>query len=423
MPGRIVGHPPMLPARCGYLKWANGLHHSCCTPVLPNIEMHDVPLSEVYARMVPLDRLLKYAVDNGVSDVHLKVGAPPSMRVNGELQHIPGAPRLKPEDIDGIVLALTNNLPKRREEFAEHGETDLAYSVAGLGRFRVNVFRQRGSASVVMRYVPGDVPMLEDLGLPPVVQRLAEEDRGIVLVTGTTGSGKSTTLAAMINHINHTMSRHVVTIEDPIEFLHRDVKSIINQREIGVDTATFQSALRRLLRQDPDAIMIGEIRDAETMETALHAAETGHLVFSTLHTLNSTETINRIIGLFPPHMQQQTRAMLAGTLKGIISQRLVPKADGSGRAPALEVLVVTNRARDMILDPAETGRIEEVVKDGEYDGMQTFDQALFGLVTSGQVSLDEAMRAATSRHDFKLMLEAGSARRTAEQFEDTLKVA
>ncbi len=385
--------------------------------------MHSVRTSEVLQRMVPLDRLLTYAVENGVSDVHLKVGAPPSMRVNGSLNPIPGAPRLRPDDIDHIVQALTANLPKRREEFAEQGETDLAYSVAGLGRFRVNVFRQRGSASVVMRYVPGDVPLLDDLNMPQVVKRLAEEDRGIVLVTGTTGSGKSTTLAAMINHINHTMNRHVVTIEDPIEFLHRDVRSIINQREIGVDTETFATALRRVLRQDPDAIMIGEIRDAETMETALHAAETGHLVFSTLHTLNSMETINRVIGLFPPHMQQQTRAMLAGTLKGIISQRLVPRADGQGRVPALEVLVVTNRARDMILDPAETGRIEEVVKDGEYDGMQTFDQALFALVKSGDVSLDEAMRAATSRHDFKLMLEAGAARRTADQFEETLKVA
>ena len=385
--------------------------------------MHCVRPSEVLHRMVPLDRLLKYAVDIGVSDVHLKVGAPPSMRVNGSLDAIPGAPRLKPDDIDHIVSVLTQNLPQRRDEFAAQGETDLAYSIAGLGRFRVNVFRQRGSASVVMRYVPGNVPLLDDLNMPQVVKRLAEEDRGIVLVTGTTGSGKSTTLAAMINHINHTMNRHVVTIEDPIEFLHKDVRSIINQREIGVDTDTFATALRRVLRQDPDAIMIGEIRDAETMETALHAAETGHLVFSTLHTLNSTETINRVIGLFPPHMQQQTRAMLAGTLKGIISQRLVPKADGQGRVPALEVLVVTNRARDMILDPAETGRIEEVVKDGEYDGMQTFDQALFALVKSGDVSLDEAMRAATSRHDFKLMLEAGAARRTADQFEETLKVA
>lgn len=363
--------------------------------------------------MIPLDRLLVYAIDHGASDVHLKVGAAPGLRLDGALMSVPGAPVLDAATMDALVLELTAAIPKRLEEFRERGETDLSYATPDGARFRVNVFRQRGVASVVMRLVPDNVPPIEDLGLPPVVARLADEHRGIVVVTGTTGSGKSTTLASMIDHINRRSRRHIVTIEDPIEFLHPDKNSIVNQREVGVDTADFAAALRRVLRQDPDVIMIGEIRDAETMETALHASETGHLVFSTLHTLNATETINRMIGLFPPHMQQQARAMIAGTLRGIISQRLVPKV-GGGRVAAVEVLVTTGRARDMITNPEETGRIAEVIADGEYDGMQTFDQALFKLVTDGTVTLDDAMRSATSRQDFKLMLEAGTARRTPE---------
>jgi twitching motility protein PilT len=255
------------------------------------------------------------------------------------------------------------------------------------------------------------VLLIADLGLPPVVARLAEEERGIVFVTGTTGSGKTSTLAAMIDRINRRMHKHIVTIEDPIEILHADRRSLINQREVGQDTDSFSDALRRVMRQDPDVIMIGEIRDLVTIETALNAAETGHLVLSTMHTLDAVETVNRAIGFFPLHQQQQVRAMLAGTLRGIISQRLVPRADGTGRVPAVEVLVSTGRARDMILDPDQTGRLHEVIREGEFYGMQTFDQSLFGHVKTGVVSIDDAMRSASSPHDFKLMLDAGSARR------------
>jgi twitching motility protein PilT len=280
----------------------------------------------------------------------------------------------------------------------------------------VNIFRQRGSVSIVLRVVPFKVMSVEDLQLPPAVANLADEERGIVLVTGTTGSGKSTTLAAMIDRINRTSHKHVVTIEDPIEMLHVDRGSLINQREVGLDTESFASALRRVLRQDPDVIMIGEIRDLVTMETALSAAETGHLVLSTMHTLDATETVNRAIGFFPLHQQQQVRAMLAGTLRGVISQRLVRTADGHGRVPACEVMITTGRARDMILNADDTGRLSEVIRDGEFYGMQTFDQSLFDHVTAGRVPLSAAMDAASSPHDFKLMLDAGAARRNSEQY-------
>ena len=366
--------------------------------------------------MIPLESLLRYAVEHSASDIHLKVGSPPVVRVDGALVHVPGTPKLTPAELEKVAMELTEHVPIRRDELRDKGETDLAFPFRGVGRFRVNIFRQRGSASVVMRLVPNAIPELESLGLPDVVRTLAEEERGIVLVTGTTGSGKSTTMASMIDHLNRNHNRHVLTIEDPIEFLHSDRRSIINQREIGNDTDDFSTALRRLLRQDPDVIMIGEIRDAETIETALNAAETGHMVLSTLHTLNATETINRIIGLFPPHLQQQVRSMLASTLRGVISQRLVPRIDGTGRLAAVEVLVTTGRARDMILDPAETSRIHEVIREGEYDGMQSYDQALYNLVMKGLVSVDEAMRAATSKHDFKLMLDAKASRRDTSQY-------
>ena len=367
--------------------------------------------------MIPLESLLRYAVEHSASDIHLKVGSPPVVRIDGALIHVPGTPKLTPAELEKVSMELTEHVPVRRDELRDNGETDLAFPFRGVGRFRVNIFRQRGSASVVMRLVPNTIPELESLGLPEVVRTLAEEERGIVLVTGTTGSGKSTTMASMIDHLNRNHNRHVLTIEDPIEFLHSDKRSIINQREIGNDTEDFSTALRRLLRQDPDVIMIGEIRDAETIETALNAAETGHMVLSTLHTLNATETINRIIGLFPPHLQQQVRAMLASTLRGVISQRLVPRIDGTGRLAAVEVLVTTGRARDMILDPAETSRIHEVIREGEYDGMQSYDQALYNLVMKGLVSVDEAMRAATSKHDFKLMLDAKASRRDTSQYD------
>jgi twitching motility protein PilT len=358
-----------------------------------------------------LEHVLREAVARGASDVHLKVPAPPVVRVDGSLRPLPGFGPLTPRDTERFLAEIVARNPDRAAEFARRGEADLSHSIAGLSRFRVNAFRQRGAVSLVFRVVPGRVLAIADLGLPPVVAKLAEEERGIVLVTGTTGSGKTSTLAAMIDRINRGMHKHIVTVEDPIEILHADRRSLINQREVGQDTDSFADALRRVMRQDPDVIMIGEIRDLTTMETALNAAETGHLVLSTMHTLDAVETVNRAIGFFPLHQQQPVRAMLAGTLRGIISQRLVPRADGSGRVPAVEALVTTGRARDMILDPEQTGRLHEVIRDGEYYGMQTFDQSLFGHVKAGVVSVDDAMRAASSPHDFKLMLEAGAARR------------
>jgi twitching motility protein PilT len=293
-------------------------------------------------------------------------------------------------------------------EFESENEVDFSYAVEGLGRFRVNAFRQRGSVSIVMRAIPVVIKSVDELGLPEVVTSLAEEERGILLLTGTTGSGKSTTLAAMLDHMNRSMHKHIVTIEDPIEFLHRDRNSIINQREVGADTASFKRALRRVLRQDPDTILIGEMRDEETVHTALSAAETGHLVLSTLHTVDASETINRIIDFFPPHQQQQARAMIAGTLKGIVSQRLVPTADGNGRVACCEILVMTGRVHDMILDPKLTGQLPEVIAEGSYYGMQTFDQHLLQHLHAGRVTMEDAMRVATSPHDFKLMVAAAS---------------
>ena len=296
-------------------------------------------------------------------------------------------------------------------EFAEEREVDFAYAIDGTGRFRVNAFHQRGAISIVCRAIPFNIRTIEELSLPPVIRELAEEERGIILVTGTTGSGKSTTLAAMIDHMNENFSRHIVTIEDPIEFLHRDKRSILNQREVGQDTHSFKRALRRVLRQDPDVILIGEMRDEETVHTALSAAETGHLVLSTVHTVDAPETINRVIDFFPPHMHQQVRAMLAGTLKGVVSQRLVRSTAG-GRVATCEILRMTGRVKDMIMDPEQTGRLPEVIAEGGYYGMQTFDQALFDHVKAGRVSIEEASRAATSPHDFKLLLAADGRRGT-----------
>jgi twitching motility protein PilT len=363
-----------------------------------------------------LGALLAHAVERGGSDLHLKVPSRPIIRINGVLVQIPGYETLRPEHTARFAAELLRGNEAKRTEFEDCGETDLSHTREGLGRFRVNIFRQRGSISLVLRVVPFKVLSVEDLELPAVVGRLADEERGVVLVTGTTGSGKSTTLAAMIDRINRTSHKHVVTIEDPIEMLHIDRGSLINQREVGMDTESFQSALRRVLRQDPDVIMIGEIRDLTTMETALSAAETGHLVLSTMHTLDATETVNRAIGFFPLHQQQQVRAMLAGTLRGIISQRLVRTADGNGRVPACEVLVSTGRAKDMIMNGSETGRLSEVIREGEFYGMQTFDQSLFDHVTAGRVTLAAAMEAASSPHDFKLMLDAGASRREAAQY-------
>jgi len=350
-----------------------------------------------------IDNALCSLVADGGSDLHLKVQNRPQTRIDGELCPIEGSELLTPEDTEVAVSTMLHD-PLKLKELAEEYEVDFSYSISGVARFRVNAFRQRGALSLVARAIPHSIRSVSDLMLPPVITELSDEERGIILLTGTTGSGKSTTLAAMIDHINRNHSKHIVTIEDPIEFLHVDKRSIINQREVGMDTLSFKRALRRVLRQDPDVILIGEMRDEETVHTALSAAETGHLVLSTVHTVDAAETVNRIIDFFPPHMEGQIRAMLAGTLKGVISQRLVRSTDG-GRVATCEVLRMTGRVRDMIMDPAQTGRLTEVVSEGAYYGMQTFDQALFDHVKAGRVDVDQAMKAATSPHDFKLLLQ------------------
>jgi twitching motility protein PilT len=355
--------------------------------------------------MFNIESALRQVVELDGSDLHVKVGSPPIVRVDGHLRPLEGAEPLRPEDTERSLEMILRE-EKLRKEFAEVGEADFAYAIRGLSRFRVNAFRQRGSVSIACRVIPFQVKTIEELMLPDVVRELAEEPRGIILLTGTTGSGKSTTLAAMIDHMNSTRSRHIVTLEDPIEYLHRDKESIINQREVGVDTESFARAMRRVLRQDPDVILIGEMRDEETVRTALSAAETGHLVLSTLHTLDATETINRIIDFFPPHLQQQARVMLASTLKAAISQRLVPRANGEGRIACAEILVSTGRVEDLILNPQETGKISEVIAEGSFYGMQTFDQALLAYVMDDVITEAVALEYASSRHDFKLMLDA-----------------
>jgi twitching motility protein PilT len=368
--------------------------------------------------MFDVQSALRALVEAGGSDLHLKVPSPPLIRVDGELRPLPGTAPLTPADTAGVIESLLAD-PARRAEFDR--EADFAYAIPGLARFRINAFRQRGSISLVCRAIPFGIKSVDELDLPQVLKEIAAEERGIVLVTGTTGSGKSTTLAAMINQINETSHKHVVTIEDPIEFLHQDKKSIVNQREIGQDTESFNHALRRVLRQDPDVILIGEMRDEETVRTALSAAETGHLVFSTLHTVDAHEAINRIIDFFPPHEQKQARSMLAGTLKGIVSQRLVPGASGQGRVAACEVLRMTGRVRDMIVDADQTGQLPGVIAEGEYYGMQTFDQALFGHLKAGRVALADAVRSASSPHDFKLLVAAEGRRGTT--MDDVVRAA
>ncbi|MGI8909305.1 MAG: type IV pilus twitching motility protein PilT, partial [Rubrobacteraceae bacterium] len=351
-----------------------------------------------------VDELASKMVTSSGSDLHLKVGAAPMIRVHGELGPLEGQEVLRPADTEGILREIIPD--KMVESFEEEGEADFSYAIAGVGRFRVNAFRQRGSISIVMRFIPFGIPKFEDLGLPEAIKTLAFEERGIILVTGTTGSGKSTTLASMLNLVNRTMSKHIVTIEDPIEFLHRDDKCLINQREVGTDTASFARALKRVLRQDPDIILVGEIRDSESAQIALSAAETGHLVLSTLHTLDATETVNRMIDLFPPHERAQVRTMLAGTLRGIIGQRLIRTRGGKGRAAACEVMVTTGRIQDFILDPKQTGQIQEAISEGEYYGMQTFDQALLKLVEEERVDYEEALKAASRQQDFRLMVQS-----------------
>ena len=358
--------------------------------------------------MFDIDSALRTLIERGGSDLHIKVGVPPTARLHGELAPIEGYQPLEPKDTEQAFHDMAE--VRSLTEFEECGEADFSYSMKGLSRFRVNAFKQRGSISIVCRAIPFDIRSVDDLGLPPVVTKLAEEQRGIILVTGTTGSGKSTTLAAMIDHINRTRTDHVVTLEDPIEYLHPDKNSIINQREVGSDTESFARAMRRVLRQDPDVILIGEMRDEETVRTALSAAETGHLVLSTVHTLDATETINRIVDFFPPHQQHQARVMLAATLRGAIAQRLVPDVTGDGRVPASEILVVTGRVQDLIMNPEETGKITEVIGEGEYYGMRTFDQSLMHYVMEGKVAESVALEFASNPHDFKLMLAAGGQR-------------
>src|SRR5215218_5202813 len=332
--------------------------------------------------MFDLDAALRRVIESDGSDLHLKVPSPPLIRRHGSLEPIPGAQPLSPEDTEEVLARLLKDKDKLAE-FAQEHEVDFSFGVPGLARFRVNAFQQRGVISVVCRAVPHEIKTIDQLGLPGVISEIADEERGIILLTGTTGSGKSSTLAAIIDQINRTTAKHIVTIEDPIEFLHRDQRSIINQREVGTDTNSFSRALRRVLRQDPDVILVGEMRDEETVATALSAAETGHLVLSTLHTLDAPETINRIIDFFPPHQSQQVRAMLAGTVKAVISQRLVRTADESGRVACCEILRSTSRVKDMIMNPEETARLTDAIQEGGFYGMQTFDQALLEHVREG----------------------------------------
>jgi twitching motility protein PilT len=348
--------------------------------------------------------LLKIAVERKASDLHLKVGSHPVLRIDGDLVSLVELKRLMQEDTIAMGFSMMNARQKQR--FKDEFEIDIAYSVPGLGRFRCNIFQQRGTVGLVLRVIPGRILSIRELLLPPVLERICEEQRGLVLCTGTTGSGKSTTLAAMIDYINGLESDHIVTIEDPIEFLHRDKKAIVNQRELDVDTRGFSVALRSALRQDPDVILVGEMRDYETIETALLAAETGHLVFSTLHTLDATETVNRIIAVFPPHHQKQIRIQLAQVLKAVISLRLMPRADGIGRVPAAEVMMVTPYIRECIENKEKTKYIREQIALGTSQyGMQTFDQSLFYLYKGGLITLEEAQKQASNPDEFRLRLQ------------------
>ena len=350
-----------------------------------------------------LDAILLRAVGLGASDVHLKVGQPPVVRKDGELVHVAELDALGDAELEVVLAHVTSSHPARREQFEATGELDLAYSSPDLPRFRVNGFRQRGSISFAFRAIPDRIPGYGELHLPPGVGRLANEQRGLVLVTGATGSGKTTTLAAMLDEINRTRSQHIVTIEDPIEVLHRDQKCIVNQREVGLDTESFGQALRRVLRQDPDVILIGELRDAETAQVALQAAESGHLVFSTLHTLDAPETVGRLVEFFPPEKQAQVISILAGVLRGVVSQRLLPRL-GGGRIPAVEVMVNNARIAELIRE-RRTEEIGDAIADGEFFEMQTFAMALLDLVLSGLVDRETAANAATNRHDFEIALD------------------
>src|SRR5437870_1886945 len=350
-----------------------------------------------------IDDLLRVACESKASDLHCKVGNYPYLRVDGELSSLTQFPRISSEDMLNMAFSMMTN--RQKQKFKEETELDMAYGVAGLGRFRVNVFQQRGNVGMVLRVIPTKIRTLDELFMPKVLDKICEERRGIALVTGTTGSGKSTTLAAMIDRVNSSRTDHIITIEDPIEFLHRDKKGFVNQREVGVDTTSFGAALRASLREDPDLILVGEMRDLETIQTALLAAETGHMVFSTLHTVDAAETIQRIIAVFPPPEQKQIRLQMASTLKAIISQRLVRKSDEVGSVPAVEILIATAFVRDCIINPDKTRLIREAIAAGTSQyGMQTFDQSLFDLYQAGLITYEEALLNASNPDDFKLRL-------------------
>jgi len=351
--------------------------------------------------VLDINNLLRASSAYKASDLHIKVGNPPVLRVDGKLHPIPNTRRVTQEDVMKIGFSVLSDAQK--EKFKRQNEIDIAYSVPGLGRFRVNVFQQRGTIGLVFRLIPVKILTIGELTLPPVLATMSLRPRGLILVTGTTGSGKSTTLAAMLHHVNQNRTAHIITVEDPIEYLHRDVKSIVNQREVGSDTLSFGAALKSALRQDPDVIMVGEMRDFETIETALVAAETGHLVLSTVHTVDATETVNRIISVFPPYQQKQIRLQLAGVLQGIISMRLVPRSDGKGRVPAVEVLVATNRVRECIVDKDRTHELNDIIGAGytQY-GMQSFDQALMMLYKKNLITYEEALRQSSRPDDFAL---------------------
>jgi twitching motility protein PilT len=351
-----------------------------------------------------IDDLLRIAMERRASDLHLKVGNYPHLRIDGELVPLTDQPRVSAEDMLNMAFSMMS--ARQKQKFKETTEIDMAYGVAGLGRFRVNVFQQRGNVGLVLRVIPTKIRALDELFLPKVVEQICDMPRGLVLVTGVTGSGKSTTLAAMIDRINSTRAEHIITIEDPIEFLHRDKKGYVNQREVEVDTPSFSAALRASLRQDPDVILVGEMRDLETIGTALHAAETGHMVFSTLHTLDAVESINRIIAIFPPPEQKQIRLQLAAVLRAIVSQRLVRRSDSEGRVPAVEVMVTTSYIRECVLVPEKTRAIREAISAGTSQyGMQTFDQSLWDLFQAGLVSYDTALESASNADEFKLRMQ------------------
>ncbi|MEA2494756.1 MAG: twitching motility protein PilT [Thermoleophilaceae bacterium] len=356
-----------------------------------------------------VEDLVAAIVRLGASDLHIKPNSPPIMRVDGELGRLEGYDKLSAEDVVGLLYQMLQD-PVRLERLHRTGAVDFAYESDQGVRLRVNAFQEQGNFSIACRPIPEFIQTFADLNLPPVLEQISDEERGLILVTGTTGSGKSTTLAAMIDWINERKAKHIVTIEDPVEFVHRDKRAAMAQREVGRDTPSFHEALRYVLRQDPDVILIGEMRDEETVRAALTAAQTGHLVLSTLHTLDGPETVNRIIDFFEPHTQGQVRSMLAGTLRAIISQRLVPRADGGGRVPACEILRNSARVQGMLLNPDEIIHLHDAIADGSYYGMQSFDQALLHFVQTGKVALDDALPLASRPHDFRLLLESGGQR-------------